>query len=50
VAGAQKSKRLFLASLVVGAVVYSGFLYGVYANHESIIRQLDPVLQKTVYK
>jgi succinoglycan biosynthesis transport protein ExoP len=50
VASAQKSKRLFLASLVIGAVVYSGCLYGVHLKHGAIIRHLDPVLQMTVYK
>ena len=46
-----KKKRLTLAGAVlVGMLVYSVFLYGVYMKHNFILQSLDPVLQRVVYQ
>jgi succinoglycan biosynthesis transport protein ExoP len=46
----RKKKWVFAAGALVASLVLSVFLYGVHLKHEFILRQLDPVLQKTVYK
>jgi capsular polysaccharide biosynthesis protein len=46
-----RKKRLTFATLfLAGFAVYGVFLYGVYLNNTSILRQLDPVLQTLVYR
>ena len=46
-----KKKRLTLGGTVlVGVLLYSIFLYGVYMKHNFILQSLDPVLQRVVYQ
>ena len=46
-----KKKRLTLGGAVlVGMLLYSIFLYGVYMKHNFILQSLDPVLQRVVYQ
>jgi polysaccharide chain length determinant protein (PEP-CTERM system associated) len=40
----------FLMASMAGALVYAGCLYGVYLKHNFILTQLDPLLQKLIYK
>ncbi len=48
---AVRKKRLVLVtSLAATMTVYSGFLYMMCWKHNFILQQLDPVLQKVVYK
>ena len=49
-AQARKKRILFAGSSVALAVVYSLCLYGIYLKHGFILRQLDPVIQKLIYK
>ncbi len=46
----QKKKVTHVASSVALAAAYSVCLYLIYVKHGFILRQLDPVLQKLVYK
>jgi succinoglycan biosynthesis transport protein ExoP len=49
-AAVRKKKWLFAASAAGAAMIFSICLYGVHLKHEFILRQLDPVLQKVIYK
>jgi polysaccharide chain length determinant protein (PEP-CTERM system associated) len=46
----RKKKYIYAALSAAGAVAWSICLYGVYLKHAFILEQLDPVLQKFVYK
>jgi len=50
VAAAKRKKWIFVTSAVGAALVFSVCLYGMHLKHDFILRQLDPVLQKVVYK
>ena len=39
-----------LRTVLVGVLLYSIFLYGVYMKHNFILQSLDPVLQRVVYQ
>ena len=45
----RKNWKLFLAS-TASVLVYGVCLYGVYLKHNFILRQLDPLLQRYIYK
>ena len=45
----RKSYKILLAS-AASALVYGFCLYGVYLKHDFVLRQLDPLLQKYIYK
>jgi hypothetical protein len=47
---ARKKRIGFATSSVVFALLYSVCLYGIYLKHSFILRQLDPVIQKLIYK
>ena len=49
---AEKRKKTFtyLARSAAGVAVYAVFLYGVYWKHIFLLQQLDPLLQKIIYK
>ena len=47
---AGRKKWVFAASAMGAAMVYAVCLYGVHLKHEFILRQLDPVLQRVIYK
>jgi len=49
-AAAKKKRMTFAMYSLAGAIVYTFCLYAVYLKHNFILRQLDPVLQKLVYK
>ena len=46
----QKRKFMFAGSSLGAALMYAVCLYMVYLYHEPIIQQLDPVLQRLVYR
>ena len=49
-AEARKTKYKILLASAASVVVYGLCLYGVYLKHNFILRQLDPLLQKYIYK
>lgn len=49
-AAARRKKWIFVTSTVGAALVFCVCLYGIDLKHEFILRQLDPVLQKVIYK
>jgi uncharacterized protein involved in exopolysaccharide biosynthesis len=49
VAAQRRNKLIYATSAVVSAAAYAVLLYFVYVNHEPIMRQLDPVLQRLIY-
>ena len=49
-AAQRKKKFVYAASAVGAAGAYAVCLYLVYLKHEPIIQQLDPVLQRLVYR
>ena len=49
-AALRKKRLAFATFFLAGFAVYGVFLYGVYLNNASILRQLDPVLQTLVYR
>jgi polysaccharide chain length determinant protein (PEP-CTERM system associated) len=46
----RRNASLYLAMALAGAMVYSVCLYGLYLKHNFILTQLDPLLQKIIYK
>jgi succinoglycan biosynthesis transport protein ExoP len=49
-AQARKRNYKILLASAASVLVYSLFLYGVYLKHHFILTQLDPLLQKFIYK
>jgi succinoglycan biosynthesis transport protein ExoP len=49
-AEARKKKFKILLASAASVLVYGFCLYGVYLKHNFILRQLDPLLQKYIYK
>jgi hypothetical protein len=49
-AAAGKKKRTFAAFSAAGVLVYAVFLYGIYLKHNFFLQQLDPMIQKLIYK
>jgi len=49
-AAIRRKKFAFLGMSMASVLVYGVCLYGVYLKHEFILRQLDPLLQKMIYK
>jgi len=47
---ARRKRRINAVTWVAATVAYSFCLYGVYVKHAFILRNLDPVLQKLIYK
>jgi hypothetical protein len=46
----RRKWQLQLTSAMAAAAVYGVCLYGIYLKHGFILRQLDPLLQKIVYR
>jgi len=46
----RKQRRTFAVSSVAGAVAYGFCLYLIYLKHGFLLEQLDPVIQKLVYR
>ena len=46
----RRKTSLQVAIALAAATVYSVCLYGVYLKHNFILTQLDPLLQKIIYK
>ncbi|HEX4996907.1 MAG TPA: hypothetical protein VFY29_01695 [Terriglobia bacterium] len=46
----RKKRHVFAASAMAMIALYSICLYGIYLKHGFILRQLDPLLQKIVYR
>ena len=50
VVAVRKRMLMYAASGVAAVTVYSFFLYGLYLKQGFVLQQLDPIIQKLVYK